>query len=83
LGLAEMTGVDLQARSRPSGEERLAGVPPNGTPVKDRAGQTLDRLDPAVATRSLERLGEMLVGHMTGDGVWFDSRAWIVTARRY
>ncbi len=43
---------------------------------------TLSRLDPAAAARALGRLREMLAAHLTGDGVWFDSRAWIVTARR-
>jgi ubiquinone/menaquinone biosynthesis C-methylase UbiE len=42
----------------------------------------LDRLDPAAAERALGRLREMLAAHLTGDGVWFDSRAWIVTACR-
>ena len=42
----------------------------------------LDLLDPAAAARALERLREMLAAHLSGDGVWFDSRAWIVTARR-
>lgn len=41
----------------------------------------LDRLDPAAAERALGRLREMLAAHLTGDGVWFDSRAWIVSAR--
>jgi hypothetical protein len=42
----------------------------------------LSRLDPAAAARALERLREMLAAHLSGNGVWFDSRAWIVTARR-
>ena len=42
----------------------------------------LDPLDPAAAARALERLREMLAAHLSGNGVWFDSRAWIVTARR-
>ena len=42
----------------------------------------LGRLDPAAAARALGRLREMLAAHLRGDGVWFDSRAWIVTARR-
>jgi hypothetical protein len=25
----------------------------------------------------------MLAAHLSGDGVWFDSRAWIITARRH
>jgi hypothetical protein len=42
----------------------------------------LKRLDPAGAERALERLRETLAAHAGGDGIWFDSRAWIVTARR-
>ncbi len=42
----------------------------------------LKRLDPIAAERALERLREMLATHASGDGIWFDSRAWIVTARR-
>jgi SAM-dependent methyltransferase len=42
----------------------------------------LKRLDPAAAERALQRLREMLAAHAGGDGIWFDSRAWIVTARR-
>ena len=41
----------------------------------------LKRLDPAAATRTVERLREVLATHMSDDGVWFNSRAWIVTAR--
>jgi hypothetical protein len=43
----------------------------------------LSRLDPAAAARALERLREMLAAHLSGSGVWFDSRAWIVSARRH
>jgi hypothetical protein len=32
--------------------------------------------------RALARLRELLAAHDTGQGVLFDSRAWIVTARR-
>jgi SAM-dependent methyltransferase len=39
-------------------------------------------LDPASAERALDRLHATLDAHDTGDGVWFDSRAWLVTARR-
>ena len=45
--------------------------------------EALNRQDPAAAARALERLREMLAAHLSGDGVWFDSRAWIVTARRH
>ena len=42
----------------------------------------LDRLDPDAAARALGRLRVMLAEHNGGRGVRFDSRAWIVTARR-
>lgn len=42
----------------------------------------LSRLDPAAANRASGRLHEMLAAHLSGNGVWFDSRAWIITARR-
>ena len=41
----------------------------------------LQSLDAASAERERERMREMLAKHYRGDGVWFDSRAWIVTAR--
>ena len=43
----------------------------------------LDRLDPVAAARALGRLRMMLAAHMSDNGVWFDSRAWVVTARRH
>jgi hypothetical protein len=45
--------------------------------------EVLKRLDPAAATYAVERLREALATHLGDDGVWFDSRAWIVTARRH
>ena len=43
---------------------------------------TLHRLDPAAAEHALGRLRELMAQHRTGDGVWFDSAAWIVRASR-
>jgi ubiquinone/menaquinone biosynthesis C-methylase UbiE len=45
--------------------------------------QALKRLDRAAATRAAERLREALAAHWSADGVWFDSRAWIISARRH
>jgi SAM-dependent methyltransferase len=45
--------------------------------------EVLKRLDPAAAAHALDRLREALAAHLGDDGVWFTSRAWIVTARRY
>lgn len=42
----------------------------------------LDGLDAAATERALARLRDTLAAHETADGVWFGSRAWIVTARR-
>ena len=43
----------------------------------------LKRLDPAAADRALVRLREALAAHNSDDGVWFNSRAWIVIAHRH
>ncbi|GII42816.1 class I SAM-dependent methyltransferase [Planotetraspora phitsanulokensis] len=45
--------------------------------------EVLKRLDPAAAAHAIGRLSETLSAHLSDDGVWFDSRAWIVTARRH
>jgi ubiquinone/menaquinone biosynthesis C-methylase UbiE len=45
--------------------------------------EVLQRLDPTARTGTVDRLRETLAAHMTDNGVWFDSRAWIVTARRH
>jgi SAM-dependent methyltransferase len=42
----------------------------------------LEQLDGADAARAEERLRQALDAHRRDDGVWFDARAWIVTARR-
>ena len=39
-------------------------------------------LDGAAAERALDRLRATLAEHRTGDGVYFGSRAWIITAHR-
>jgi len=44
--------------------------------------EILKRLDPVAAARAAGRLREALAAHLSDDGVWFDSRAWIVTAHR-
>jgi SAM-dependent methyltransferase len=45
--------------------------------------EALKRLGPVDAARADERLRQALAAHLRDDGVWFDSRAWIVTAHRH
>jgi SAM-dependent methyltransferase len=44
--------------------------------------ELLAGLDDAATERALERLRATLAEHERGDGVYFDSRAWIITAHR-
>ncbi|MGH3191009.1 MAG: hypothetical protein ACRDPY_35840 [Streptosporangiaceae bacterium] len=44
--------------------------------------EALGRLDPAAEARAIGRLREMLAAHWDSTGIWFDSRAWLVTVRR-
>jgi SAM-dependent methyltransferase len=44
--------------------------------------QTLDNLDPEARARAEGRLRRAVADHLRDDGVWFDARAWVVSARR-
>ncbi|MFE5538245.1 class I SAM-dependent methyltransferase [Streptomyces sp. NPDC056519] len=44
--------------------------------------EALKRMDPAAAARAVRNLRAALAAHLGDDGVRFDSRAWLVTARR-
>lgn len=44
--------------------------------------RALRELDPPAAERTLDRLRATMTEHLGADGVWFDSGAWLVTARR-
>ena len=39
-------------------------------------------LNPAQTEQALQRLLAIIAAHHTSDGIWFDSRAWIITAQR-
>jgi len=82
LGAAGFAGIDLTEARRPvyygpDVPAALAWV--RGFTRTDRA---LRRLDADAATRALDRLRDMLAAHASDDGIWMDSRTWIVTARR-
>ena len=42
----------------------------------------LKQLDTLAAALAVGRLRETLSAHLSDNGVWLDSRAWIITARR-
>jgi ubiquinone/menaquinone biosynthesis C-methylase UbiE len=46
------------------------------------AGDLLTSLDAGTAEHARDRLRAMVAAHDTGSGVYFDSRAWIITAHR-
>ncbi|MFQ6392333.1 class I SAM-dependent methyltransferase [Nocardia sp. KC 131] len=54
----------------------------DAVPVLHMASDLLAQLDADETERALERLRMVMAAHSTTDGVWFDSRAWLVTARR-
>ena len=79
LGAAGFTGVEVTELSEPvdygSQDEAYDFV----------LGMTQDhfaRLDPGDVPAAYDRLRAVLAAHDTGAGVWFDSRAWLVVARR-
>lgn len=45
-------------------------------------GEALDLMDPTSASAALDRIRQTIASHQSNDGVWLDSRSWIVTARR-
>lgn len=61
---------------------------PDATSARDALFQlgmvqdSIADMDDAATARALDRLIDMLVTHDTGEGVWFDSGAWLITARR-
>ena len=44
--------------------------------------QALERLELANAEQAVRRLRDALAAHLRADGVWLNSRAWIIKARR-
>lgn len=44
--------------------------------------EALRRLDQPAAERALDRLRQLFEEHRHADGIWFDARAWMVTAAR-
>ena len=69
-----VTGVRRPVYYGPDAETALAWV--RGFTSTREALERLER-----PTDAVDRLRELMAEHRTGDGVWFDSRAWIVTAR--
>jgi hypothetical protein len=59
-----------------------AGLTTRQAALAARAGSALGVDVPAAATGAVERLRAEFEAHLHDDGVWFDSRAWLITARR-
>jgi ubiquinone/menaquinone biosynthesis C-methylase UbiE len=77
FGEAEFTGVQERVYYGPDIAAALEWVS-GFSCVND----VLQRLDPSSTERARAQLRQALAAHASGEGVWFDSRAWIVTARR-
>lgn len=79
-GFADVTLTDVRQPLYygPDVESALAWV--RGFTSTNRA---LQRLDQPAAEQALSRLRDTLAERLSADGVWFDSSAWIVTARRW
>ena len=45
-------------------------------------GELLNRLEPEAAASAVDRLRKALSTHLSDGGVSFDSRAWLIAARR-
>jgi SAM-dependent methyltransferase len=43
--------------------------------------QVLSRLDPAAQAGAVQRLRDALAAHQCDDGIWLNSRAWLISAR--
>jgi len=78
-GLADVTCTDVRqpVYYGPDPDIALAWVRGFSTTT-----QALRQLQPPAAERTLKRLRETMTEQLNADGVWFDSNAWIVTARR-
>ncbi|HEX4356179.1 MAG TPA: class I SAM-dependent methyltransferase [Pseudonocardia sp.] len=78
-GFADVTCTDVRqpVYYGPDPDTALAWVRRFGTTQR-----ALRQLDPPAAERTLDRLRATMTEHLGADGVWFDSGAWLVTARR-
>ncbi|RSM74591.1 class I SAM-dependent methyltransferase [Kibdelosporangium aridum] len=54
----------------------------NGVLALMMTSDLLTRLDAEETEQAVARLRSTMVKHTSTDGVWFDSRAWLITARR-
>ena len=45
--------------------------------------EVLERLEPAAARAAVDRLSQTLAARLSNNGIWFGSRAWIVSARHH
>ncbi|MET0234713.1 MAG: class I SAM-dependent methyltransferase [Kibdelosporangium sp.] len=83
LTAAGFTGIEITAVNEP------VYYGPDATSARDALVELgmvenlVSHLEAAARARAVDRLLTMLDAHDTGEGVWFDSGAWLVTAHRY
>jgi SAM-dependent methyltransferase len=82
LGTAGFDAVDIAGVREPVFYGPDAGSAYEIVCSMSRTRQLLASVDGAAAALALARLRRLLAAHETGQGVAFDSRAWIVTAKR-
>ncbi|MFB8275296.1 class I SAM-dependent methyltransferase [Nocardia colli] len=80
LTAAGFTEVDVTDAAEPVyyGKDPEDGV--DSVLALRMAGELLSEFDAAETERALDRLRAVMTAHHTADGVWFGSRAWIITA---
>jgi ubiquinone/menaquinone biosynthesis C-methylase UbiE len=79
LGAAAFTDIEVTELSEPVHYGSQADAYDF---VLGMSGDLFAELDPGEVPAAHDRLRAVLAAHDTGAGVWFDSRAWLVAARR-
>jgi SAM-dependent methyltransferase len=82
LKAAGFTDVDVTDVSEPVWYGADPDAAANAVLALRIGSDSLARLDADETERALDRLRSAMAEHNTTDGVWFDSRSWLVTARR-
>jgi SAM-dependent methyltransferase len=82
LGAAGFTGIELAGVRRPVFYGDDVDTALDLVRSLQSSAELLSGLDEAEQARALDRLRAALAAHETGQGVTFDARTWVITARR-